>query len=220
MANFCTNCGTKLRKEDNYCTKCGTKVLNENIYCIICGTKLRKEDNYCTTCGTKIVKSDIKQKNNSFESVLDSAKKEEKKKIKKINEIFESDEIKSEIQKNNINPLHVVSIKDRLKNKLINKKEKMSDEEIKHFIKTELGKVSKKQDPVRIVKKPEIKNQKIEENKRSHGGYCSLSCRHCYEEFLDSGGGIVGDFDSGGYVEYYCALGHPRNIGMFCEDYE
>jgi hypothetical protein len=47
-----------------------------------------------------------------------------------------------------------------------------------------------------------------------------LNCRHCYEEFIDSGGGIVGDFDSEGYVEYYCRLGHPISFGRFCEDYD
>lgn len=52
------------------------------------------------------------------------------------------------------------------------------------------------------------------------GGYCGLSCKHCYEEFFDSGGGIVGDFDSGGYTEYYCHLGHTISHGSFCEDYE
>lgn len=57
-------------------------------------------------------------------------------------------------------------------------------------------------------------------NTNSKGNYCSLSCRHCYEEFLDSGGGIVGDFTSDGYVEYYCRLGHQISYGSFCEYYE
>ena len=26
MANFCTNCGTKLEKDASFCTNCGTKV--------------------------------------------------------------------------------------------------------------------------------------------------------------------------------------------------
>lgn len=70
----------------------------------------------------------------------------------------------------------------------------------------------------RSVKK--MSSEKIKENKMTHGGHCSLGCRHCYEEFLDSGGGIVGDFDSGGYTEYYCRLGHSVSLGSFCEDYE
>ena len=31
---------------------------------------------------------------------------------------------------------------------------------------------------------------------------------------------IVGDFDSEGYVEYYCGLGHSLSYGSFCKDYE
>ena len=31
MANFCTNCGAKVRKEDNFCTNCGTKIDKSDI---------------------------------------------------------------------------------------------------------------------------------------------------------------------------------------------
>ena len=87
----------------------------------------------------------------------------------------------------------------------------MSEEEIKYFIKTELKKAKKEQKEI---------SKKIEKNEPVHGGYCNLNCRHCYEEFMDSGGGIVGDFDSEGYVEYYCGLGHSLSYGSFCKDYE
>ena len=26
MANFCINCGSRVRKEDNFCTNCGTRI--------------------------------------------------------------------------------------------------------------------------------------------------------------------------------------------------
>lgn len=65
-----------------------------------------------------------------------------------------------------------------------------------------------------------MRNKEKEKNEIINGDYCSLSCRHCYEEFLDSSGGIVGDFDSGGCYEYYCNLGHSVHFGSFCEDYE
>lgn len=26
MANFCTNCGSKLGKDDNFCSNCGTRI--------------------------------------------------------------------------------------------------------------------------------------------------------------------------------------------------
>ena len=230
MANFCGNCGTKIRKEDNFCTNCGTKLEKEDNFCINCGAKLEKGDKFCINCGTKIDKSGIKQSKNILKSVYESIEKdrerrakqkeEEKKKLKTIDKIFESEEIKSEIRKNNISQKYVFSIKYSLNNKLINKKEEMSDEEIKYFIKTELEKANKEQKKAKIKKEKEIHSKKIEKNETFHGKYCNLNCRHCYEEFMDSGGGIVGDFDSEGYVEYYCRLGHSLSFGRFCEDYE
>ena len=56
--------------------------------------------------------------------------------------------------------------------------------------------------------------------KSGNGGYCDLSCIHCCEEFLNSSGAIVGDFDDGGYFEYYCNLGHALSYGSFCKDYK
>ena len=157
-------------------------------------------------------------------------KEEDKKKLKMIDEIFESAEIKLEIRKNKIDQLHVISIKDNLTNKIINKRENMSEEEIKYFIKTELEKMGKEQEKARIAKEKaekariakerEMSKKRIEENERTYGGYCGYSCRHYYEEFLDRAGGIVGDFDSEGSVDYYCNLGHNLVEGRFCEDYE
>ena len=31
MDNFCTNCGTKLRKDDNFCANCGAKIDKSDI---------------------------------------------------------------------------------------------------------------------------------------------------------------------------------------------
>ncbi len=154
------------------------------------------------------------------ETRIAKEKEEEKKKLKMIDEIFESEEIRTEIRKNNINQTDVSSIKATLKNKLIDKRENIDEREIKHFIKTVLDNLGEEQKKARIAKEKEMNHVKIEENKMKHGGYCSLNCRHCYEEFFDGGGGIVGDFDSEGYTEYYCRLGHSIVHGRFCEDYE
>lgn len=72
----------------------------------------------------------------------------------------------------------------------------------------------------RITKQKEMSRKEIKENERASGGYCSLDCIHCYEEFYDSGGGLSSDYDSEGYVDYYCRLGHSISYGSFCEDYE
>ena len=76
------------------------------------------------------------------------------------------------------------------------------------------------EEEARIAREKQMRSQKIENSKPSRGGYCSIHCRHYHEEFLDSYGGIVGDFDSGGYVEYYCSLGHSISHGSYCKDYE
>ena len=46
--------------------------------------------------------------------------------------------------------------------------------------------------------------EKQENNNMTGGGYCSFNCIHYCEEYMDRDGGIVGDFNSDGYVEYYC----------------
>ena len=276
MANFCTNCGTKLGRGDNFCTNCGTKIdksdmkqqnHSSNQYSDNLEIKKAKKElkrviggrlSYNKTFGNALLENglDIVNTGNAIrqqvEKEIDSGqiksagvefrvnqlileykikKEEEKKKLKKIDEIFESPEIKLEISKNRVDQTHVISIKDSLKNKIINNGEDMSEEEIKYFIKTESEKAGKEQEKARLAKEREMENariarekelkrKKIEENERTYGGYCGLGCRHCYEEFLDSGGGIVGDFDSGGCVEYYCSLGHSVSHGRFCEYYE
>jgi len=176
MDNYCTNCGHKIRKEDNFCTNCGHKIRKEDNICTNCGTKLRKEDNFCTNCGTKIDKSHIKQDKPLLKTMHDlleeriaKENEEKKKKLKIFDEIFESEEIQSEIRKNNIGQKEVLSIKNLLKNTILRKN--MGNEEIKRLIKTELEKASKKQEKVRITK----------EKEKTRRGYCGLSCRQHYQ---------------------------------------
>ncbi|WP_296890796.1 zinc ribbon domain-containing protein [uncultured Methanobrevibacter sp.] len=93
MANFCTNCGTKIRKEDNFCTNCGTKIRKDDNFCTNCRTKIRKDDNFCTNCGTKIDKLDM-QNNYSLKSSSANIEKviREKEQIR----ILKQKEIRSE----------------------------------------------------------------------------------------------------------------------------
>ena len=263
MANYCTNCGNKLRKDDNFCTNCGTKIDKSDINQLLKSSpdsmekkKAKKELkrvvggrlSYSNTFRSALLENglDLITTGNTIrqqvEKEIDSGqiksggvefrvnqliaeykikKEKENKKLKTIDEIFESEEIKSEIRNSKIDQTGVISIKDSLKDKLIDKRENMNEEEIKQFIKTELKKASKKQVPARITKEKEISRKKIEKNEPIYGGYCSLSCRHCYEEIIDSGGGITADYseDMCG-VDYYCELGHSIAYGSFCEDYE
>lgn len=57
-------------------------------------------------------------------------------------------------------------------------------------------------------------------NKPLTGGYCSSSCRHYREEIIDPEDGIVADYTSNSYSEYYCSLGHSLYDGHYCNDYE
>ena len=263
MANFCTNCGNKLGKDDNFCSNCGTKTdINHPSDSLekgrakkelkrVVGRRLSHNNAFSNELlenGLDITntrKAIIQQVEKEIDSgqikiggvefrvnqliVEYKAKKEEEnRKLKIIDEIFKSEEIKSEIRKNNIDPIRLISIKDSIKDKLINKTENMSDGEVKNFIKTELQKSGKKQEKARttnvksrIPKEKENRSKKIEENEMSYGGYCSLNCRHCYEEIIDSGGGITADYSEEMCgVDYYCELGHPISYGSFCEDYE
>ncbi|MBQ6511936.1 zinc-ribbon domain-containing protein [Methanobrevibacter sp.] len=54
-------------------------------FCANCGNKLRKEDNFCVNCGAKIDKSDIKQHNPSLNQYYDSREKNKaKKELKRV----------------------------------------------------------------------------------------------------------------------------------------
>ena len=243
MANYCTNCGTKLTKDENFCSNCGTKIDKSDINPLLKSLpdslekKMAKKElkkvvggrlSYNTTFSSALSEEGldlvttgeaIKQQ---VEKEIDSGqiksggvelrvnqliheykikKEEEKKKLKTIDEIFESEEIKSEIRKNKIDQIHVIPIKDLLKDKLIDKKENMSEEEIKYFIKTELEKTGKEQEKARNVEalkklkiSEEMKNKKIKGNKMTRGGYCGWGCQYYYEEILYSTGAIIGDY--------------------------
>ena len=291
MANFCTNCGAKLRKDDKFCGNCGTKIQNDNNFCMNCGTKLGKDDKFCINCGTRIDGSYSTQDNHSFKSRSDMEKEnarrelervigrglfynktfrkelfkndleifttgksirqqveneidsgkiksqdvesrvnqliqehkaesdrqkvrrfEEKqaemKKIKMIDDLFESEEIKSQIRKNRVDEFNVILIKKRLKNKMVKNKQNMTEAQIKSYLKAEFKRYG-------IPKQRETESRKVENN----GGYCSFNCIHYCEEFLGSEGEIVGDFTSDGVVDHYCNIGHSKAYGSFCQDY-
>lgn len=141
---------------------------------------------------------------------------EEKKKLKMIDEILESEEITSEIRKNKID---VSSIKDNLKEKLINEREITSEDEIRHFIKNELKEAKEEEKKARITKERKIPPTKIEKNE-IQGGYCDDTCKYYCEEFIDDDGQISFDFTGTEVIDYYCTLGHSFAYGSFCKYYE
>ena len=279
MANYCTKCGTKLRKDDNFCTNCGTKIDNYNITHLLKTSSDSKEKEKAKKELKKVVGGklffngtfsgallenglDITNTGNAIKQQVEKEiesgqiksggvefrvnqlihdhrikKEEENEKLKTIYEIFESEEIKSEIRKNKVDEIHVTPIKDNLKNKIIDKREDMSEEEIKHFIKTELEKTGKELEKARIVEEKEnarraearerfriaeeMRYKSTTGRKTANGGYCGWGCQYYCEEILDSAGGITADYTEdmcGTY--YYCSLGHSIVDGRFCKDYE
>lgn len=258
--NFCTHCGTKIDKSDmaqnNHLNSAsdtiekkkakkelkrvvGERILHnknfanelhmKSLEVINTGKAIRQQVEKEIDAG-QIKIGGVEYRVNQLILEYKIMKQEENKRLKMVDDLFESEEIKSEIRKNIIDQTHAISIKDTVKNKLINKQATMNDDEIKYFIKTETEKEIKEyikktkaiQEQINNmrIKEKEMKSKKIKENERISGGYCDLNCQYCYEELFDSGGGVVGDLDSEGYTEYYCHLGHSITFGRYCEDYK
>ena len=283
MANFCTNCGFKLREDDNFCSNCGTRIdksyLKQNypspnqnaeniekrkakqkLNLILGGVfsfnnAFKKTLNYYGldySKTKKIIKQQVEKEIDSGQITIDGVeyrvnqlivecktkmdkeKEEEMRKLKMIDDIFESEEIKREIRKNNIDQKHIASIKDNLQKKMINRKESMYESEIKYYIKHELNKErelrkKRKLEEERIARKLAEQAKIREEQDRilkeriANGELrrCNNGCRHYYEEFLDEFGGVVADFDPhGAGVVYRCDQGHSACPGGYCEYYE
>lgn len=193
-------------------------------FCINCGAKLGKDYNFCINCGTKIDKSDMKDSNNPFNSMHPNEKEKAKYELKQIvgGKIFFNKSFRDELLRNDLNDYAGAVIKEQLEKEIESGQLKSGDvESRKNQLIAEYKIQKEKSEKARIAKSNEMKREKVEhDNKKTSGGYCSFNCAHYCEEFLDSYGAIVGDFDSTGYVEYYCNLGHSISHGSFCKDYE
>lgn len=174
------------------------KIVSPN-YCINCLGIIKPDDYYCPKCG-RTFKGDKKR--------VESLKSENN----YVKPLFSNADLKW-TSKSGCN--YLGSLAPAVGESQFEYRERLKWE----FAENNNVKMSlKKVESYRVASKTVERQHKRVANQK--GGYCGLSCRHCYEEFFDSGGGIVGDFDSGGYTEYYCHLGHPICNGRYCEDYE
>ena len=173
MANFCINCGTKVKKGDKFCSNCGTKIINDDNFCIHCGGEIRDGDKFCIHCGTKIDKFHIKS-NNSLEDSIENngiTQKEElvKRKFEVIDELYESEEIQTLIRENNLFEYEIGNIKFKLR-KYVKINNKISDDKLKNNLIKELNKVieenPQRKAPMEINKKLEENTQKREEKRK------------------------------------------------------
>lgn len=226
MANFCTNCGARLRMSDNFCIKCGTKIKKSTIKYNNPSSKPMPNNMEKDKTKKEIkrvvgeVESGMNQLMGKCKTKLEKEMKdaeERNRKKKMIDRIFESPEIKSEIRKDR--PIDAFAIKGNLENKIINERENMSEDEIKHFIKSELRKAREREAKASIAKEKEMGSKKTQENK-AYGSYCNQGCRHCYEQYIHSGGEVDFDFTGEEIIDYFCNLGHSISFGRFCKDYE
>ena len=66
----------------------------------------------------------------------------------------------------------------------------------------------------------EQRRREAEYIRKYGGGYCNSGCIYYHEEYMDRCGGVVGDIDDSGYIEYNCDLGYFVSYGSFCKDYK
>lgn len=201
---------------------------NDNMgnFCINCGAKLEKDYNYCGNCGTKIDKEDMKQ-DTSLKSVQDKYEKERaRNQLKKVmgGGILFKASFTEEILRMGIGFNTAENIKKQVYEEIDSGKIKSGEVEdrINQLMQENKIRIDQKraEEEARIAKEKEMRRKQIENTPPTRGGYCSFTCIHFYEEFFDSYGGIVGDMEIDGYVEYYCNLGHHICEGCYCEDYE
>lgn len=229
MGNFCTNCGARLRKDDNFCTNCGTEIVKSDM----------KENNAAPdSIEKKLARKQLKKVvggkllyNETFSSelrknglnIVDTGKAIRQQVEKEI----DSGQITSGGVEFRVNQLiQKYKIQKEEENKKLAEKRRLEAEKRTEKLRIirkkeeDIQKIIEKHEKSKLVKEKERNSSKIEETEMSYGGYCDFNCIHCYEEILDSGGGVVADYTGDGMVEYYCNLGHTISDGRFCEDYE
>ena len=60
MANFCPECGAKLKDGARFCTECGTALIDKEsaddgiITCRVCGSRNKSDSAFCDNCGGKL----------------------------------------------------------------------------------------------------------------------------------------------------------------------
>lgn len=216
MNNFCVNCGNKLGKDDKYCTNCGTRIDKSGNPSVPDAMEKRRAKRelkrviggkfiYHKSFGNKLYYNGLDL------SVVGRAIRDQ------LEREIESGQIRSEDIESRVDQL-IAEHKIKHEEEMVRiAKEAEEEQKIKKAAEERLKESREKK--ARIAKANQM-NRRVQANERKRGGYCGWGCQHCYEEFLDSAGGIVGDFDEGGYVEYYCHLGHPIAFGRYCEYYE
>ena len=172
MANFCTNCGAKLKKGDKFCSNCGAKILNDNNFCMNCGAKLRKDDKFCIYCGAKTDGSDLKPNNTQFKSMHDMEKENARRELKRVvgGKLFYNKTFSNELFKNGLEILTTGrSIRQQVEKEIDSGKIKSGDVESRvyqliqeHKIESDRQKVKRFEEKQEEMKKIKMINELFE----------------------------------------------------------
>ncbi|MBE6490494.1 MAG: zinc-ribbon domain-containing protein [Methanobrevibacter sp.] len=196
-------------------------------FCIYCGAKLENDYKFCINCGAKVDVFGQNQDNSSFKSSPGEYEKDKARdELKRLagGKILLDAFFIEDLNSNGLDYAVGLSIRQQIEKEIDLGQVKSGDVEarIDQLMREHRTEKEKKiaEENAQIAKQKEKRSKKIETPRPAHGGYCSFNCAHYREEYLDSGGGIVGDMDFDGYVEYYCSLGHQIADGKYCTDYE
>ena len=222
---FQSDLNEQLRSVDkNLCEICSRwEVVSPN-YCINCLGIIKPDEHSCSKCRKQSDEKRVEELKTTMDYTEPEFTDNELKWIAKIKNgayrrslapaVGESqfeyrERLKWEFAENNM-------FKTKIKNSIISKR---NEEERKRQKEQER---KKREEEYRryVEEQKERKRREMEYIRQYGGGYCNYSCRYCYEEYFDSHGGVVGDIDDEGYVEYNCRLGHSVSYGGFCKDYE
>ena len=186
-------------------------------YCIKCFSIMKEDSYHCKNCGT----------------ILSDAKKriEDIKNRKYKKPVFDMVQLKwnSKFADNYLDSLAPVMGESQFEYRERLKWEFAENTRLKSTIVENEKKIEKRRKVIREIKEreEERKRKLAEKRKREEeymrkygGGYCDSSCRYYSEEYMDSRGGVVGDIDDSGYIEYNCDLGYFVSYGSFCKDYK
>lgn len=202
-----------LKADNNLNEVCSRWKVVSPDYCINCLSIIKKDEYSCPNCG--------------FGHLGDKKRVELLKSDNYVEPVFDDVELKWISKRNG---LYLGSLAPAVGESQLEYRERLKWEfaennNLKASIINAIGRKRKEEERKRLEEElrrqyEERKKQEEEYIRQFGGGYCGPSCVYYYEEFLDSRGGIVGYFDSEGYVEYYCSLGHFVSHGSFCKDYK
>lgn len=218
MANFCIKCGFKLNDADIFCRNCGAKVkvhyssayLKSTIYEELEAKKILQAIKSSDAFSNELHRNDLSPEDGNeiiaqLENEISSGRIKSQDVQRRLNELlseykskveieraiekfFESEEIKSKIEKYNITQEQLLDIKDNVQNNIYSsKKENISIEEIRSQTNIELEKKLAKKIEIKNVLKRQEEYRKRTEARIKRDKYCFKGVLTEESEFTNMG---------------------------------